>query len=256
MADINPYQAPRAAVLDDDKTEGSLAPEPNAVDVGRGLAWLTEGWNLFRQAPLVWIAICVLGTIAFMLLAFIPIVGQLATMLLSFLFAGGVMLGCRALDKGEDLIINHLLAGTQRHLAPLLTIGALYLVGIFLAVFVTGLLTGGTLISLMQGGVQPGVAVASILMFLLVSSVILIPLGMAIWFAPALATLHDVAPVQAMTASFKGCLRNWLPFIVYGVVVFVLMVIASIPFMLGWFVLLPVLAGSVYAGYKDIFLQA
>lgn len=256
MAEINPYRAPQASVLQDERSEGNLASEPNAVDVGRSLAWLSEGWNLFRQSPLVWIAICVLAVLAFMILAWIPVVGQLVTMLLSVLIAGGMMLGCRALDKGEDLVVGHLLAGMQRHLAPLLTIGALYLAGIFLVAVTAGLMTGGTLFGLIRGGVEPGVAVASILMFLLAVAVILVPLGMAIWFAPALAVLHDVPPVQAMKASFFGCLRNWLPFIVYGVVVFVLMVIASIPFGLGWLVLLPVLAGSVYAGYKDIFLQA
>lgn len=256
MAEINPYRAPQAAVLEEQRSDASLAPEPNSVDIGRGLTWLSAGWGLFRQAPLAWVAVCVLAMVAYMVLAFIPFVGQLAAMLLSALFAGGIMIGCRALDNGEDLVVGHLVAGAQRHLAPLLTIGALYLAGIFVAVLTTGLLTGGTLIGLLRGGVEPGVALTSILMFLLVSSLILVPLGMAIWFAPALATLHDVAPVQAMKSSFKGCLRNWLPFIVYGVITLVLIVVASIPFMLGWLVLLPVLAGSVYAGYKDIFLKA
>jgi len=255
MAEINPHQAPSAPVLDRHGPAGSLASEPNTVDVGRGLTWLSEGWNLFKQAPLVWIAICVLAMIAYAVLAFIPVVGQLAAMLLSFLFAGGIMLGCRALNRGEDLTINHLFAGAQRHLAPLLTIAALYLAGIFLAVLLIGLMTGGTLISVLGGGVQPGVAFMAILTFLVVAAVVLVPLGMAIWFAPTLITLHDIAPIPAMKSSFNGCLRNWLAFIVYGVIVFVLMVIASIPFMLGWLVLLPVVAGSVYAGYKDIFLQ-
>lgn len=256
MAEINPYRAPQASVLEVPRTEANLAPEPNTVDIGRGLAWLHEGWKLFRQAPLVWIAICVLGMVAYMVLAFVPFIGQLASMLLSVLIAGGVMLGCRDLDKGEDLVIGHAVAAMQSHLGPLLTIGALYLAGVFLAVLTMGLLTGGTVISVVQGGIQPGVAVTSILLYLLVAALILLPLGMAIWFAPALATLHDMAPVQAMKSSLIGCLRNWLPFIVYGVIGFVLMILASIPFMLGWLVLLPVMAGSVYAAYKDIFLQA
>lgn len=256
MSEMNPYRTPQAAVLEDDETEGNLAPEPNTVDVARSLAWLAEGWALFRQAPLVWIAICVLTLVAFMILAVIPVVGQLLTMLLSVLYAGGIMMGCRALDRGEDLVVGHLIAGFQRHFAPLLTIGALYLGGLFLVGVTVGLVTGGTFFGLIQGGLEPGVAVASVLLFLLAAAVIIVPLGMAVWFAPALAALHDVPPVAAMKSSFRGCLRNWLPFLVYGVIAFVLMVIATIPFMLGWLVLLPVLAGSIYAGYKDIFLQA
>src|SRR5690606_14156021 len=68
-------------------------------------------------------------------------------------------------------------------------------------------------------------------------------------------TLHEVAPVEAMRLSFIGCLRNILTFLVYGVLLFILSILASIPFGLGWLVLLPIIVGSIYAGYRDIFLQ-
>jgi hypothetical protein len=38
------------------------------------------------------------------------------------------------------------------------------------------------------------------------------------------------------------------------VLLFILAILASIPFGLGWLVVLPMFVGSVYAGYKDIFL--
>jgi uncharacterized membrane protein len=56
-----------------------------------------------------------------------------------------------------------------------------------------------------------------------------------------------------MKASFAGCLRNVVPFLVYGVVGVLLAIVASIPFGLGWFVLLPVTIASLYASYCDIF---
>jgi uncharacterized membrane protein len=259
MAEINPYKAPQALVSDTLEASGSLATDPNAVDAGRSLAWLTQGWRLFRQAPLVWIALCVVGLLAFMVLAWIPIVGQLTTTLLSVFFAGGAMLGARALDRDEDLTVAHLFAGFQSHLAPLLTVGALYLAGLFLLIVLVVavvLVSGGTALGLMRGGMDVGTAIGTIVLALMVSALVVVPLGMAIWFAPALVTLHDVPPVEAMKMSFRGCMRNWLAFLVYGVIALVLAVLASIPFMLGWLVLLPVLAGSVYAGYKDIFIQA
>jgi len=39
------------------------------------------------------------------------------------------------------------------------------------------------------------------------------------------------------------------------VVGFVLMIVATIPLGLGWLVLGPVLAASIYASYKDIYLK-
>jgi uncharacterized membrane protein len=56
-----------------------------------------------------------------------------------------------------------------------------------------------------------------------------------------------------MKASFTGCLRNIVPFLVYGVIGFVLMVLASVPVLLGWLVLGPVMVASIYTAYRDIY---
>ena len=58
-----------------------------------------------------------------------------------------------------------------------------------------------------------------------------------------------------MKASFIGCLKNVLPFLLYSVIALVASAIASVPFLLGWLVLAPVLFASVYTGYRDIYFQ-
>ena len=65
--------------------------------------------------------------------------------------------------------------------------------------------------------------------------------------------LHELAPIAALKASFVACLNNWIPFLIYSVVLLVLCVVAAIPAGLGYLVLLPVLAASVYTAYRDIF---
>ena len=237
-------------------TQAAPVIEPRSCDADRGLAWLAEGWRYFRLAPLAWIAITVVLTIAVLVFAWIPIVGQLATTLLSILFAGGLMLGCRALDRGEPLSVSHLFAGFTGHLSPLLVVGALYVAALFVIVVAVSLLTGGALAGVLKGGVHAGGAIGTILLAILAGALILVPLAMATWFAPALTTLHGIAPVEAMKLSFRGCLRNILAFLVYGVLCFLLAILASIPAGLGWLVFLPVLAASVYASYKDIFLES
>src|SRR5204862_143689 len=82
---------------------------------------------------------------------------------------------------------------------------------------------------------------------------LLLPLIMAIWFAPPLVMLGALSPGAAMKASFYGCLRNVIPFLVYGAIGIVLAIIATIPLGLGWFVLGPVAIASIYASYCDIF---
>jgi len=255
MAEINPYRAPQASVADVGQAEGVLLAEPRGVDTSRGVAWLADGWARFRQIPLVWIAIIVIAFVIFVALNVIPVVGGAVTTLLTILFSGGIMLGCRAMDRGEELTVGHLFAGFRSHLNPLLVVGALYLAGLFTAAVIASLATGGTIFALLRGGPEVGSTVTGLLLLILVMAALMLPIAMAVWFAPALVVLHDIAPVQAMKQSLIGCLRNILPFLVYGVLGLVLAFVATIPFGLGWLVLMPVLAGSVYAAYLDIFVQ-
>lgn len=256
MTEIDSHRAPQANVRDvEDMAQTTLAQEPHAVDAGRGLGWLAEGFDLFRRAPLIWVAIVVITMIIFIALGLIPIAGFLATPLLWTVLAGGLMLGCRALERGEELTLGHLFAGFQRHTSPLVVIGALYLVGLLVLMLIGAMLSGGAILAAMTGGPAAVTALSGIALIVLIVLALSIPLAMAVWFAPALASLNDVAPVEAMRLSFRGCLRNVLPFLVFGVVTLLLGVIASIPLALGWLILLPVLIGATYAAYRDIFLE-
>jgi uncharacterized membrane protein len=89
----------------------------------------------------------------------------------------------------------------------------------------------------------------------LVALALAVPFAMAFWFAPALVVIHDLGAIEALKLSFLGCLRNIIPFLLYGIIAFVLFMVATLPLMLGWLVMIPVLFGSTYAGYKDIFVE-
>ncbi|MGI9292909.1 MAG: hypothetical protein ACR2PS_02920, partial [Pseudomonadales bacterium] len=58
-----------------------------------------------------------------------------------------------------------------------------------------------------------------------------------------------------LTLSFIGTWRNVWPFLVYGLILLILCIVAAIPLFLGFLVVGPVIAASVYASYKDIFLH-
>jgi uncharacterized membrane protein len=93
----------------------------------------------------------------------------------------------------------------------------------------------------------------SMLLAVLIGLALAIPVYMAIWFAPTLVTLNDFEPIQALKTSFSACLKNIVPYLLYGVILFALAIVASIPLGLGWLVLGPVLAISIYTAYRDIF---
>ncbi len=245
----------------------SATPPPrraNAVASGNGTDWWREGWRLFAASPGIWIAITVLYVIIMVMLSFIPVLGSLATTLLAPVFAGGVLSGCRAQDRGGELRIEHLFGGFTDRLGPLMIVGLLYLIGTFAIVAVVGTLlfaaVGMTGIGALLTGdpLQAGVASLAALGIGAVFAVLLglllgIPLVMAFWFAPALVALRNDEPVAAAKASFDACLRNMLPMLVYSLLGLVFAIVASIPLGLGWLVLAPVFAASIYASYKDIF---
>ena len=99
-----------------------------------------------------------------------------------------------------------------------------------------------------------GVIFGGLMLSLLLSLALSVPVVMAIWFAPALVFFNNMQPVEALKASFEACMKNVLAFLVYGLIVLVLAFFAALPVGLGFLVLIPVLAGSVYAAYRDVFV--
>jgi uncharacterized membrane protein len=59
--------------------------------------------------------------------------------------------------------------------------------------------------------------------------------------------------LDAMRLSFFACLRNMLPFTLYGIISAVLLLVAMIPLGLGLLVMIPTMTASLYVSYKDIF---
>lgn len=228
------------------------------VDAGRGWDWIAAGWELFKKQAGMWIAVVLVAFVVFFVLALIPVVGSLATFVLSPVFAAGVLVCAREVDEGRSMEVGHLFAGFRGKLGPLATVGAIYLGAAVVIALVVGLATGASVFTMMSGGgpeMTPAAAM-TVILALLIMLALLLPVIMAVWFAPALVMFHDKAPVDAMKESFSGCLRNIVPFLVYGVVMMVFGVIAAIPLGLGWLVLGPVLCASFYASYKDIYLAA
>ncbi len=77
---------------------------------------------------------------------------------------------------------------------------------------------------------------------------------MAAWFAPALMVLNNVSLFDAIKLSFRGCLINIFPFLFYGLIMFVLTLVAILPMLLGFLILFPVIYASIYTSYKAIFI--
>jgi len=248
MSDTNPNLAPRPS-------GGDYQYDGRTVAAGRGWDWIVEGFALFRKQPGLWILTAVVLGVVFIVISMIPVLGSLANALLFPIFGGGLMLACKDLDQSGKFELADLLAGFKQKTGELVMVGAFNLFGwvvIFFAVFTV--VGGGVFMGVMRGGAPgAGISIASMLIAMLLVAGLSVPLYMATWFAPALIVLSDLAPMAALKTSFFACLRNWIPFLVYGIVLFVLCLVAAIPAGLGYLVLIPVLTASVYTAYRDIF---
>lgn len=258
MSEPNPYAAPRAPVADATAAPRNFVANGRAVAAGRGWSWIAEGFDFFRRDWGVWLAIAVIALVIFVGLALVPFLGSIAAMVLAPVFAGGLVIGCRAQDEGRALEVSQLFAGFRERFGPLVSIGAIYLGVTLVVALVVGLVTGAGMWATL--GTQPGPervagAGVTLLLAMLVMLALLVPVFMAMWFAPALVVFHGESALEAMKASFVACLRNIGPFLLYGAILFLLAIAASIPFGLGWLVLGPVMAASIYTGYRDIFFE-
>jgi len=257
MSETNPYQPPQSRGAEAAASAGDFIAGGRAVDAARGWEWIASGFALFKKQPGMWILLFIVYAVCSILISLVPFLGGIANVLLYPVFAAGFMLGCRALENNEELEISHLFGGFKQNTSNLVIIGLLSLGAIIVIMVPAMLMAGGAgFLAGMHGGYQAFAAMGlTVALAILVVLALSIPVYMALWFAPSLVIFHDMAPLDALRTSFFVCLKNIIPFLLYGIVVLVLGVIAAIPFGLGFLVLIPVVLASIYIAYRDIFFS-
>jgi uncharacterized membrane protein len=224
------------------------------VPIGNAWAWIVSGFYLFKANPLMWIILFVIYLAIIVPISLIPVVGSILSTLLAPVFAAGLMWGCKAVAEQQDLEINHLFAGFKQNTAQLIAVGGAYMVGLLLiAVMVVLALDKETIDVLMLGKTVSPEQASTMLLPMLVAMLFLLPLLMAYWFAPVLVGLNHLSAKQAMLLSFIACLRNILPFLLYGLIFMLLLMLAIIPFGLGLLLVVPMMMTSLYTSYVDVF---
>lgn len=240
-----------------------IAPPPydgrhRVVEAGTCFDWLRLGWAMFRAHPATWLALTAVLFVLFLALMAVPLVGQVALYMLLPILVAGTLHACQRTTAGETPSVNDLFIAFNRDATQLIITGLLNLVatvviGLMLKVVAAGSALGG----LMLGAPGP-LGLAAVMGGMMVSGlfavVFLTLLTMAMWFAPALVFFHRMEAWPALKASFNACAGNWLPFLLFGIISLVLLFFALLPLGLGLLLLFPVMVGSLYAAYRDIFV--
>jgi uncharacterized membrane protein len=244
------------------------------VPVVRAVGWIGEGWRLFARAPLMWLLAMLILFLFSIIISIVPFIGSAVVQVLNPVYNAGLSVACRSLERGGEFEMEHLLAGFRTRFRPLAIVGLLFLAGMVVILLVFAAAAGFSVIGAFLSGAAtpedlPSVVASSamsILLGLLVALLLWVPLLAAYWFAPTLVMLNDVPPAKAMKASFSACFRNFIPYLVYGLVMLAIGIVAALPTILvpfvGWlvsvvaFVVIYIVnVTAAYAAYRDIFTE-
>lgn len=242
----NPYQAPTAQL--EESPEFGEMTGPVSVPAGSGVNWITSAYsNHFKGNAGAWIG----AVLVLLIISVIPLL-NMVTQFLMPVFVGGLMLGARAQDEGESFQFNALFQGFKQNTGQLILFSVLFIVAVIILIVIFAVVTGGSMAMLGgEAGAQPDPMVMLVPMLMMM--LVFIPLMMSYWFAPALIVLDNLSAITAMKLSFIGCLKNILPFLIYGIVLTVLIIVAMIPLGLGLLIMMPVMYASMYRAYRDIY---
>ncbi|SEN09428.1 BPSS1780 family membrane protein [Nitrosomonas marina] len=224
-----------------------------------GWHWIANGFHMFRKAPMIWVLVCFTLLLIAMTLALIPVLGQFIFTLISPVFLAGIMIGCREQEQGRQLEIVHLFIAFKTNVASLVTVGGIYLIGQVLIIGLVMMIGGSQMTDMLLYGKRVDeneliTVMDNMLTASLVALLLSIPLMMAAWFSPLLVVFHNLQPIPAMKKSFFACLKNIIPFQLYGILLIIFSIFALMPYGVGLVILIPTIFASIYVSYKNIFL--
>ena len=237
---------------------GTFVDHGKLVPMGQGWTWIAQAWSIFARAAGMWIGMVLTLLVISVVLMIVPFIGALALSVLWPVFVAGLMMASRTIDQGGEPQFAQLFAGFKHRFGPLAVLGVVSLAITAVIMVIVVAITGVQVLRLVGADSSPEVilaAAASLVLAILLMTALLLPLVMATWFAPALIVFHELGALAAMKASFIGCLKNMLPFLLYGVILLVAAAVASVPLGLGWLVLGPVTFASIYTAYRDIYFS-
>jgi hypothetical protein len=247
----NPYSVPDSNLADEDREFDYH--DPIGTPIGYGAKWYADGFRYFTRNAGIWIAICLVGFLLLIAVSFVPF-GNVLTPV----FFGGLMIGCKAIYDGNRLELSHLFAGFQGDkIVPLILCG-LVQAGAMLVIMIICLIVAFVPVFSDSMRYMFDSDYGLGLWFLLVACLFMalyLPVIMATWFVPMLCALNKVPLMEAMRLSFSACLRNFMPYLLYGFIGLLLFIPVVLTFGLGMLVMIPVFYGSVFASYTDIFIE-
>lgn len=223
------------------------------LDASVGKQWISEAWDIFKKAPLFIWGVVILWLVLMSILGMIPLLGQIISLALTPIFGIGLATIYNTIEEGNEPEVSDLFIVTQNPtLWVKLVIG--YIVGLLL-IGVAIVIAAG--IVMMMVGSHPtgsGILIGALL-FLPLALLFVFPVCMTMYFSPLLIAFNDTGILESFNLSFKACISNIVPWLVYGLLMFGLVIVSIITLGFGFLVTIPIMMISSYVAYKYLFTQ-
>ncbi len=222
---------------EDDDGENN-ASGPLALDscsVTAPFSWISNGFGLFKSAPMFWVGWTFLFGIISFILNIIPLIGVVLSSVFSGITYAFMALGAHRVSHNEELTFSDVMADLKPNM---LLVGIL---NILYGVLVAGITFGAFAIA--GDNYMMGVGIVTIAM---------IAIAFAFLFAPMLIAVNHLSLPDALKMSFIGCVKNIVPLVLYLILSIVLFILGIIPLGLGLLVVMPLLVLATYQAYSEI----
>jgi uncharacterized membrane protein len=238
----------------------ALLAQPRGMPLGAGVQWISTGWEMFKAVPGPWVGILLVYVIVTGVVSLLPLLSIINVVLYPIL-AAGLVAACEAQRTGSAPAVEHLMVGFRKDAANLALVGVFYMIGVLLVVVVVG---GGGLAAMLPFIVAAAVGgenftmtpamIGIIVVCVMLLFVLTMPLAFTMAWAPALVSVHQMKPFEAVKHSLRAAVRNWLTLLIFAFIAGVLMMVAIIPLGLGLLVWGPVMIIATWASYREVFV--
>lgn len=224
--------------------------------------WLQQGVALNLRLPVAWLGLSSAVLLLVLLLALTPFGNLLVAVGLPFIVAV-FMAAARAAQQGERISFLVLPGRLQPVWQPLLWLGLANLLASEGIGAVVQAMAGASLTEVSQlllttdGQVDPlqlQTHLQQIMPAMWMALLLLLPVTMATWFAPALILFDGFPTGRALWWSLWACGVNALPMLLLFLLLSGLWVFALVlPFGIGLMIFLPIIMAVTYSSYQAIF---
>ena len=221
-----------------------------------GLRWIGAGLSLIWRRPLLWLLLTTALFAVALFASMLPSVGNLLLYTLSPGILAALLLVCHQLSTDAPPTIEAVGETLRRSASGLLGLGLAYTAIQLALLFLLATASPEVMQALapdratLPVAPAPGRDALPVLLLVLALSV---PATLLMWFSPGLVVFRRMRTWPAMRYSLAACLFHWRACLANGLGVFLLLILASLPAMLGLVVWVPLMIGTLYSAYVAIF---